>query len=112
MKRPTPRSTRTDTLFPYTTLFRSNIGTRQLCRDRGANVVDTDYDRAAIAQAIQAQVARGHVASDPLYGDGAAGERIADILATAPLSIGKRLDRKSTRLHSSHSCASRMPSSA
>jgi UDP-hydrolysing UDP-N-acetyl-D-glucosamine 2-epimerase len=68
-----------------------NIGTRQLCRDRGANVVDTDYDRAAIAQAIQAQVARGHVASDPLYGDGAAGERIADILATAPLSIGKRL---------------------
>src|SRR3546814_4894095 len=26
MKRRPPRSTRTDTLFPYTTLFRSNVG--------------------------------------------------------------------------------------
>src|SRR3546814_18921796 len=28
MIRPPPRSTRTDTLFPYTTLFRSDIGTK------------------------------------------------------------------------------------
>src|SRR3546814_19928621 len=33
IRRP-PRSTRTDTLFPYTTLFRS-IGTRVVGRDRG-----------------------------------------------------------------------------
>src|SRR3546814_14790601 len=30
IRRP-PRSTRTDTLFPYTTLFRSNIGDIRLC---------------------------------------------------------------------------------
>src|SRR3546814_8336793 len=40
IRRP-PRSTRTDTLFPYTTLFRSNAGTqefgagRDLLQDRG-----------------------------------------------------------------------------
>src|SRR3546814_5919354 len=36
IRRP-PRSTRTDTLFPYTTLFRSDDrrGWRQSCRDRG-----------------------------------------------------------------------------
>src|SRR3546814_10020645 len=33
MIRPPPRSTRTDTLFPYTTLFRSGRGYRA-CRDR------------------------------------------------------------------------------
>src|SRR3546814_2435532 len=31
IRRP-PRSTRTDTLFPYTTLFRSGLGVRCLCR--------------------------------------------------------------------------------
>src|SRR3546814_19403631 len=29
MTRPPPRSTRTDTLFPYTTLFRSTVGADQ-----------------------------------------------------------------------------------
>src|SRR3546814_8145684 len=45
MIRRSPRSTRTDTLFPYTTLFRSAAGAdhlrrhqahRELCRDGGA----------------------------------------------------------------------------
>src|SRR3546814_17009831 len=31
IRRP-PRSTRTDTLFPYTTLFRSRLGGRPACR--------------------------------------------------------------------------------
>src|SRR3546814_1188053 len=30
MRRRPPRSTRTDTLFPYTTLFRSGVGTAQI----------------------------------------------------------------------------------
>src|SRR3546814_7299342 len=34
------------------------------------------------------------------------------IYAVPPYTAVKRLDRKSTRLHSSHSCAARMPSSA
>src|SRR3546814_3532690 len=35
MKRRPPRSTRTDTLFPYTTLFRSETGRRHGRRRRG-----------------------------------------------------------------------------
>jgi UDP-hydrolysing UDP-N-acetyl-D-glucosamine 2-epimerase len=68
-----------------------NIGTRQRGRDRGSNVVDVGYDRAAIVAAVRAQIAHGRYASDHLYGDGRAGGRIASILAEAPLSVQKRL---------------------
>lgn len=69
-----------------------DIGTRQQGRDRGANVVEAGYARDEIAAAVRAQVARGAVKSDPLYGDGRAGARIAEQLAVAPLGIEKRLD--------------------
>src|SRR3546814_18042926 len=68
IRRP-PRSTRTDTLFPYTTLFRSG---------------------------------RAAQAGDMTDGLQPAGE--------IPSEAAQ--DRKSTRLNSSHYCASRMPSSA
>ena len=68
-----------------------NIGTRQGGRDRGANVVDVGYDRREIADAVRRQIARGRYAPDHLYGDGGAGPRIADILATAPLRLQKRI---------------------
>jgi UDP-hydrolysing UDP-N-acetyl-D-glucosamine 2-epimerase len=68
-----------------------NIGSRQQGRDRGANVIDVDYDRAAIAQAIRRQVAARRYHSDPLYGTGDAGQRIAHALAAASISIEKRL---------------------
>ena len=68
-----------------------NVGTRQGGRDRGPNVVDVPHDRTAIVDAIRRQVAHGPFVSDPLYGDGAAGPRIADVLATAPLTVQKRL---------------------
>lgn len=69
-----------------------NIGSRQAGRDRGPNVIDVDYDRDAIGGAIEAQLATGgRVPSDDLYGDGRAGERIADLLATAPLRVDKTL---------------------
>src|SRR3546814_16331896 len=41
MKRPPPRSTRTDTLFPYTTLFRSRE--RITWDDRGRFVASSTY---------------------------------------------------------------------
>ena len=41
---------------------------------------------------LRAQIARGAVKSDPLYGDGRAGTRIARILASVPLAVEKRLD--------------------
>ena len=68
-----------------------NIGTRQTGRDRGPNIVDVPYDRAAIVDGIRRQLAHGRYPSDALYGDGQAGGRIADVLATAPLSVQKRL---------------------
>ena len=45
----------------------------------------------AIAAAIRAHVARGKTAPDHLYGDGKAGVRIAECLATAELTVEKRL---------------------
>ena len=68
-----------------------NIGTRQQGRERGRNVLDVGHNRAAIAQAIREHIRRGRTPSDPLYGDGTAGVRIADCLATAQLTVEKRL---------------------
>lgn len=68
-----------------------NIGSRQQGRERAANVVDVGYDRHEIGLAIEKQVGRGRLRSDPLYGDGRAGERVAEVLATAPLTIAKRI---------------------
>lgn len=68
-----------------------NIGTRQSGRDRAENVIDVDYDRQRIAEAIRSHVRNGRSAPSPLYGDGKAGQRIAQLLATVPLSIEKQL---------------------
>jgi UDP-hydrolysing UDP-N-acetyl-D-glucosamine 2-epimerase len=68
-----------------------NIGSRQNLRERGANVMDAPYDADAIRKAITTQIAHGRYKSDYLFGDGAAGTRIADHLAKVPLSVGKTL---------------------
>jgi UDP-hydrolysing UDP-N-acetyl-D-glucosamine 2-epimerase len=68
-----------------------NIGTRQLGRERGQNVIDVDHHRRDIAEAIQTHIRRGKAPRDLLYGDGQAGSRIAECLATAPLTVEKRL---------------------
>ena len=68
-----------------------NIGTRQEGRDRGGNVIDVGYNRQEIVRAIRHQLAHGRYPSNPLYGDGLAGGRIADLLARVRLSVQKRL---------------------
>ncbi len=68
-----------------------NIGSRQGGRERGPNVIDVGYDRDEVRAAIDAHRAHGPYPPDHLYGDGHAGERIADLLATLPLSVEKRL---------------------
>jgi UDP-hydrolysing UDP-N-acetyl-D-glucosamine 2-epimerase len=68
-----------------------NIGSRQQGRERGGNVIDVDHDRAAIAAAIRRHRERARPAPDHLYGDGKSGGRIAHALATAPLTVEKRL---------------------
>jgi UDP-hydrolysing UDP-N-acetyl-D-glucosamine 2-epimerase len=68
-----------------------NIGTRQLGRERGQNVIDVGHDRAVIYDAIEQQIAHGRYAGDEIYGDGRAGGRIADLLTKVPLLFEKRL---------------------
>ncbi|MCC7451587.1 MAG: UDP-N-acetylglucosamine 2-epimerase (hydrolyzing) [Anaerolineae bacterium] len=68
-----------------------NTGTRQVGRDRGQNVIDVVYDREQIVDAIQQQLKHGRYTSDPLYGDGHAGERIADVLKDCPLVVQKQI---------------------
>jgi len=68
-----------------------NIGSRQQGRERGGNVIDVGHDRRQIAEAIGRHRRSGRVAPDHLYGDGRAGARIAECLATAPLTVEKRL---------------------
>jgi len=68
-----------------------NIGARQEGRQRGSNVVDVGYDRDAIADAVRDQVRHGPHGHEPIYGDGLAGVRIADVLSQVELSIQKRI---------------------
>lgn len=68
-----------------------NIGSRQMGRERGRNVIDVEHDSAAIADAIQQHVRRDRPEPDRLYGDGRAGARIAETLATCELRVEKRL---------------------
>lgn len=68
-----------------------NIGSRQQGRERGPNVVDVPCERGAIALAVRRQMAHGKYPGDTLYGDGRAGARIANHLATLPLRIEKRI---------------------
>ena len=68
-----------------------NIGTRQRSRQRGSNVEDVPHDRSTIAAAITAQVRHGKYEQEAIYGDGCAGQRIADVLSTVDVSVQKRL---------------------
>ncbi len=68
-----------------------NIGTRQSGRERGANVIDVDYDSGQIEQAVRRQLAVGRYRRSYLLGDGTAGAKIADILANIDFRIQKRL---------------------
>lgn len=68
-----------------------NIGSRQRGRERGKNVVDVGYDRDEIGAALKNQMVIGRMPSDALYGDGSAGNRIAQLLATSHLTVEKRL---------------------
>jgi len=69
----------------------TNIGDRQTGRERGKNVIDTDYDKYQIERAITQHLENGKYQQDILYGDGKAGEQIAKLLTNIELTIEKRL---------------------
>jgi len=60
-------------------------------RDRSSNVADAGYDRREILQAVRSHLANGKYPRSTLYGDGRAGEHIAELLARVPLTIEKRI---------------------
>ena len=68
-----------------------NIGTRQTGRAHGRNVIDVGYKRDEIKETIEKQVKHGRYPTDPIYGDGKAGERIADVLANCELKVQKQI---------------------
>lgn len=68
-----------------------DIGTRQSGREHGENVMHAGYNAPEIEAAIRRQLAHGRYAPSAMFGDGGAGERIANILATATLKIQKQL---------------------
>ena len=68
-----------------------NIGTRQASREQADNCLNTDYNHREIEDAIRQHIQNGRYPSDTLYGDGKAGERIADILADVNINVQKKL---------------------
>src|SRR3546814_10730482 len=127
IRRP-PRSTRTDTLFPYTTLFRSVAGEQRVAdqvRDAVAGVPGhRDHARAdaadreflaVVEQVVELRTVRREVVAeveDRAEGflhradAGADGDRgIGEVRRLEPVRGGDVVgvgDRKSTRLNSSH----------
>src|SRR3546814_19547477 len=103
MIRPPPRSTRTDTLFPYTTLFRSravgsvlilhsfllpfaeNTIPIRACKDKQGTPVSSEHDRSLDITERKRAEEHAELLRSELH------HRVKNIL-----------DRKSTRLNSSH----------
>ena len=68
-----------------------NVGTRQQGRERAPNVADAGHDAGAIVSAVRRQIDHGRYPRSPLFGDGQAGQRVANVLADAEITIQKRL---------------------
>src|SRR3546814_19222724 len=97
IRRP-PRSTRTDTLFPYTTLFRSD-GTVLLMEIRGAGSKASINKRGKF-QTTEVMGFEAHVKDAARFEGGWA---FFGLNADNPgAEIPHTADRKSTRLNSSH----------
>src|SRR3546814_16605240 len=94
IRRP-PRSTRPDTLFPYTTLFRSPVG-RQPGEERQQLRFGLVFEVvAAVLRPLALQVARRER-------DLSGGRRDRGLEVHPVRAARQVVDRKSTRLNSSH----------
>src|SRR3546814_2176167 len=124
IRRP-PRSTRTDTLFPYTTLFRSFrwiiLGSAPFipCADDGAKFGNRLLHVAVIAHVKREVDCNGLIGSHFQPSNPGCVRRGMGLLSRVLLTIscdhnvdGIQRDRKSTRTNPSHSCDTRMRSSA
>lgn len=68
-----------------------NIGIRQNRRLRGNNVKDVPHQRDKIFEAVKESFHSEKSPTSQIYGDGNAGDRIAEILATFELSFAKTI---------------------
>src|SRR3546814_3100127 len=110
IRRP-PRSTRTDTLFPYTTLFRSEVVEalavaeqpagfgRRKAGELGGFQVGGDAVGALDERGQVFRFARGQAEAQP---DRRHQALFEDLVVRADSALERREDRKSTRLNSSH----------
>jgi UDP-hydrolysing UDP-N-acetyl-D-glucosamine 2-epimerase len=67
------------------------VGNRQEGREHGENVTYANYDRMDIGKSIEKQIAHGRYPSVHIFGDGTAGEKMAEYMANVKLSINKRM---------------------
>lgn len=67
------------------------VGDRQNGREHGENVMFVGYSTGDIKEAIEQQIKHGRYNSQHIFGDGHAGEKIADYLANVKLDINKRM---------------------
>src|SRR3546814_14510340 len=99
IRRP-PRSTRTDTLFPYTTLFRSPFPAEEIATQQKQQTFESNWVRPLVLAAGQALPEPGPAPQPrPLHLPIAEFE--LDLL-DKPFPPFPEEDRKSTRLNSSH----------
>src|SRR3546814_21176008 len=105
MVRRPPRSTRTDTLVPYTTLFRSNPNVKDGRSTRGLAVPKSNWANPLDTPPYEAyQVTCGVTFTfGGLRIDGNGSVLDVDLAPIPGLyAAGELVDRKSTRLNSSH----------
>ena len=72
--------------------FLENIGSRQRGRERSENVLDVDYDKDQIINAVNKQLSVNKYNKDFLFGNGTAGDKIAVVLESTTISINKSLN--------------------
>lgn len=68
-----------------------NIGSRQNRRQKASSVVECDYKKTSIINAINTQIEHPYYESEFIYGDGLSGQKIADTLAKIDLLSHKTI---------------------
>ena len=68
-----------------------NIGSRQNKRQRASNVIEATYDKKSITNAIKNRLETKDIITENIYGDGKAGQKIANILANTALTFDKTI---------------------
>ena len=68
-----------------------NIGSRQNRRLRGSNVIDVDYNKKQIKEAIKDRIQSNSIVPENIYGNGDSGKQIADKIAEMTLTYHKTI---------------------